>query len=277
MILGLECSGEIAELGPNCTSNWKVGAKVMCLLKGGGYAEYVTTSEQCVMAIPEGLNWEVAAGIPETYLTAFQLLHLLGSLTSSDVVLIHAAASGVGTAALNLCKLAGAKAIGTVGSADKVAYCKNLGAAYCFDRHDGDFAPKVKKACDEMKVPGVTLILDCVGASYCMQNFDVIAMEGRWILFGLMGGAEVSKFPLGLILRKRVSLIGTTLRARNVEYQGALVKRFSEEVLCHFKDKPWLLPVIHKVFPLSEVAAAHTMMESNANSGKIVMTVDPRL
>lgn len=272
-IIGLECSGEISLIGNTCSMGWKVGDKVMALLKGGGYAEYATVSERCVMRVPDCLDLTTAAAIPEAYLTGFQLLHLIGQLQKDDVVLLHAAASGVGSAVINMCKLVGATVIGTVGSKEKIKYCKTLGASYVFDRHDGPFGPLVKKACDEMKKPGVSLVLDCIGASYSTQNLDVLALDGRWVLYGLMGGADVENFPLRAILGKRITLSGTTLRTRSIDYTALLVKRFQNEVLVHFQKGSPLIPHVHKVFRLAEVADAHKMMEGNENSGKIVMTI----
>lgn len=274
-IIGLECSGEVAEVGGNCSLAWKVGDKVMGLLKGGGYAEYACLSEHCVLPIPATLDFTTAAAVPEVYLTGFQLLHVIGGLKKDDVVLIHAAASGVGSAVIAMCRLVGATVIGTVGSQEKVDYCKKLGASYVFNRKDGPFGPEVKKACQEMKVSGVSLLLDCVGASYTSQNLDVLALDGRWVLFGLMGGPVIDAFSLGTMLRKRITLTGTTLRTRSIDYTKILVQRFSKEVLPYFTDteKSYLIPNIHKVFELSQVVDAHKMMENNENSGKIVMTV----
>ncbi|XP_075413159.1 quinone oxidoreductase PIG3 isoform X2 [Tenrec ecaudatus] len=258
-ILGLEASGHVAELGPGCQGHWKPGDSAMALLPGGGQAQYVTVPEGLLMPIPEGLSLPQAAAIPEAWLTAFQLLHLLGS-------------SGVGTAAIQLTRMAGAIPLVTAGSQRKIQMAEKLGAAVGFNYKEEDFSEGTLKF---TKGAGVNLILDCIGGSYWEKNVNCLALDGRWILYGLMGGDDISGPLLSKLLFKRGSLITSLLRSRDKKYKQTLVKAFTEQVLPHFSSEtsPCLLPVLDSVYPVTEIQEAHVHMEANMNMGKIVLTL----
>jgi len=271
-IIGLECAGEVAQVGADC-KQWRVGDRVMALLSGGGYAQYAAVPAEHCMAIPPNLNYEQAAAIPETWLTAFQIMSTVGGVKAGEYVLIHAGASGVGTAAIQLCGLFGANAIVSVGSADKLSFCRKLGAVFGVNYKQGPFAPPILEFLQSRNAAGVDLVLDCVGASNAVANLNVLKpLDSRWVLYGTMGGAEVDRFPLGMILRKRVTLTGSTLRTRAKDYKARLTRAFSEHTLQAFATGA-LTPVIDRSYTLDEVAAAHTRMEADLNIGKLLLTV----
>ncbi|XP_025723598.1 quinone oxidoreductase PIG3 isoform X1 [Callorhinus ursinus] len=269
-ILGLEASGHIAELGPACRGHWKIGDPAMVLLPGGGQAQYVTVPAEFLMPIPAGLTLSQAAAIPEAWLTAFQLLHLLGNVQAGDFVLIHAGSSGVGTAAIQLARMAGAIPLVTAGSQHKLQMAEKLGAAAGFNYKEEDFSEAALKF---TKGAGVNLILDCIGGSYWEKNVSCLALDGRWILYGLMGGTDVSGPLFSKLLFKRGSLITTLLRSRDKKYKQRLVEAFTKQILPHFStESPQrLLPVLDRVYPAAAIQEAHAYMESNKNVGKIVL------
>ncbi|XP_078615548.1 quinone oxidoreductase PIG3-like isoform X2 [Branchiostoma floridae x Branchiostoma japonicum] len=271
-ILGLEAAGKVDDLGPDCKGRWKHGERVMALLPGGGNAEFVTVDEDHLMAIPAGMSYQEAAAIPEVWLTAYQLLHFVGGLQEGETVLIHAGGSGVGTAATQLSRLAGARPIITAGTPEKLQRATDLGAVAAFNYKEGEFAQKVL---DETNGKGVDVILDCVGASFWQQNVRCLALEGRWVLYGLLGGGSIDGDILSQVLRKRINLLGTTLRARSKQYKASLVKSFSERALPHFTSGGLihLRPIIDRVVPLQDISKAHSCMEDNKNTGKIVLSV----
>jgi len=268
-VLGLECAGQVTRVGKHVT-NVSVGDKVMALLPGGGYAEYVSVHHGSVMPVPEDLSLEEAAAIPEVWLTAYQLLHTTAGIKPGNTVLIHAGGSGVGTAAVQLVKLAGASSFVTAGTENKIKNAIDLGAGGGCNYKTGNWKDEVMKWTDGK---GVDIILDCIGGSYFDDNMSCIAVDGVWVVYGLMGGAQVSGPALAGILRKRVSLKGTTLRARTKEYKAELVKNFSKDCLKHFKKSSTsnLKPVMDTVFDIKDVVKAHRLMEENKNTGKIVM------
>ncbi|VTJ74486.1 Hypothetical predicted protein [Marmota monax] len=269
-ILGLEASGYVSELGPGCQGHWKIGDPAMALLPGGGQAQYVTVPEELLMSIPEGLTLHQAAAIPEVWLTSFQLLHLLGNVQAGETVLIHAGASAVGTAAIQLTRMAGAIPLVTAGSQKKLQMAEKLGAAAGFNYKEQDFCEATLKF---TKGAGVNLILDCIGGSYWEKNVNCLALDGRWILYGLLGGEDVSGPLFSKLFYKRGSLITSRLRNRDKKYKQMLVKAFTEQILPHFsKDGPQrLLPVLDRVYPMAEIQAAHEYMQANRNVGKIVL------
>ena len=217
-VLGLEAAGIIEAIGNDCELAFKVGDKVMSLLDGGGNADFVVTDERLLMPVPAAYaaGWELAAATPETWLTAFQLLHLLAEVTDGDTVLVHAGGSGVGTAATQLAVAAGATVIVTAGSQEKLDVAARLGASVGINYKTDDFSEKVLEA---TAGKGVSVILDCVGGSHWEKNLASIAVDGRWVLYGLMGGKEAVGPALGGILRKRIRLMGTTLRSRSIAYK----------------------------------------------------------
>ncbi len=267
-VLGLEMAGEVVEVGPNC-SGWRSGDRVCALLPGGGYAEYVTIPAKMGIPIPANLTFEQAAAIPEVFLTAYQALYWLGELKAGQEVLVHAGASGVGTAAIQLIREAGATAIVTAGSAKKLDFCSGLGAKVAINYKAGEFAPDVLEATHQR---GVDIILDFVGASHWEQNLECLARDGRLIILALMSGAMIEKMNLLTILRKRLHIIGTTLRSRDLEYKIRLTSEFVKNILPMIEEGR-LQPVIDTVFPWRKVKQAHRRMEENLNMGKIVLTI----
>lgn len=268
-ILGLEMAGVVEQAGAAC-SRYAVGDRVCALLPGGGYAEYAAVPEAMAMPVPDNLTLEQAAAVPEVFLTAYQCLFLIGRLQAGESVLIHAGASGVGTAAIQLAREAGARILATAGSERKLDVCRELGAEIGINYHNGPFAPIVK---DVTGTRGVNLILDFVGAAYWEQNLSALAMDGRMVLIALLGGAKVEQVNLGALLRKRIQLTATTLRARSVEYKIRLTRAFAGFALPRLADGR-LEPVIDQVFPWQQVAEAHEYMEANRNIGKLVLRVE---
>jgi putative PIG3 family NAD(P)H quinone oxidoreductase len=265
-VLGLEFAGEVAtQVGP-----WKVGDRVMGIVSGGSYAEYLITYPDQIMAIPQHLTWLEAAAIPEAFLTAYQTLKLLGELSAGESVLIHAGGSGVGTAAIQLAKKFGAKdIIVTAGSAEKIERCIALGATKGINYKSEDFSIAVEA---ETRGRGVDVILDFIGADYWQKNMDSLGVDGRWVIIGSMGGVKVKDASLADILKKRVTLVGTTLRSRSLEYKRDLLKRFETDcgLALNYGE---LKPIIDRTFDLSEAGLAHERMESNKNFGKIILSV----
>ncbi|GFS12378.1 quinone oxidoreductase PIG3 [Elysia marginata] len=267
-ILGLEASGIVDKLGPGCPPSVTIGKKVMVLLAGGGNAEYVTSPWQLLMEVPDHFSMSQAAAVPEVWLTAYMLLYKLGHLTKDDTVLIHAGGSGVGTAAVQLVKQSGAKCIVTAGSQEKIDFTKTLGAAEGINYKEEAVGDRVLELTNGK---GVDLIMDCVGASMYEENVKAAALDGRWVVYGLMGGIN-SNVNLGALLRKRVHLIFSTLRSRSLEYKTSLVTDFSQLAMPKFADGTFQ-PIVQTVLPLSDIAKAHSLMEANKTLGKIVLEV----
>ncbi|MFC4157789.1 NAD(P)H-quinone oxidoreductase [Chitinimonas lacunae] len=263
-VLGLEVAGEVVEVGEGA-GTWQVGDAVFGLVAGGAYAEYVLLEAELALAKPESLDWAEAASLPEAWMTAWLNLVVLGGLTAGTRLLIHAGASGVGAAAIQLGRLFGAEAVyATAGGPHKTDFCRQLGATLALDyRTEPDFGARLKA------LGGVDLILDPVGADYLERNLSALRPDGRLVLIGLMGGAN-STISLGTMLVKRLSLLGSTLRALPVERKMPLAQALRERVL------PWLLAgqarlTIDRRFGFGELAAAHRYMEDNANLGKLVL------
>lgn len=271
-IMGLEASGVIAALG-SAVDGWKVGDRVMTLLGGGGYAAYAKASVGTLMRIPDGLDLVQAAAIPEVFLTAYLNIFREAGLKPSETLLMHGGASGVGTAAIQLAKTLGpSKVIVTVGSEDKAESCKALGADHAILYKQEDFAEQVLALTGKR---GADVILDHIGGGYFKQNTACLAVYGRLVIIGLLGGAK-AELNIGRLMVKRQRVIGSVLRARSVPEKTALTSAFMEQALGHFATGK-LKPVIHEVLPLAEIAEAHRHMESNANTGKIILRVDEEL
>eukprot|EP01061_Rhynchopus_euleeides_P041372 TRINITY_DN718_c0_g1_i1.p1 TRINITY_DN718_c0_g1~~TRINITY_DN718_c0_g1_i1.p1 ORF type:complete len:358 (+),score=167.50 TRINITY_DN718_c0_g1_i1:68-1075(+) len=279
-VLGLEMSGEVVSQGEG-SGKWKPGDKVMGLLSGGGYAEYTTLDEGLLLPVPERYSLHEAAGIPETWLTAYQLLHLVGGVQEGESVVIHAAGSGVGTAATQLARQAKATVIATAGAEEKLDVARSLGAAITVDyKKEAPWSEAVKQKLEAAGKGAVNLVLDPVGGpDYAAQNINVLGLDGRWVSYGLMGGASVSteenpKAPfLGMMLRKRLSLLATTLRTRSLPYRQHLVSEFAKNSLPLFDKEEFKVIIDKKSFTLDDIQAAHDYMESNANIGKILVSV----
>ncbi|WP_455921309.1 zinc-binding dehydrogenase [Pseudomonas putida] len=264
-ILGLECAGVISEVGPG--SSWQVGDRVCTLLAGGGMAEEVVVDGRHVLPVPAGLSLIEAAAIPEVYATVWLNLFQLAALKPGEKVLLHAGASGIGSAAIQLCKAFGNPTWVSVGSAERLAYCEALGAQAGVVRGDGlealnDFGP-------------FDVILDPVGANYADLNLKVAAVDARWVLIGLMGGTKAN-IDLGKVLGKRVQMLGSTLRSRSDQFKADLLSDLGQHVWPLFEEGR-LKPQVARTFPVRDAEAAFAELATNQVSGKVVLVIDPSL
>jgi putative PIG3 family NAD(P)H quinone oxidoreductase len=265
-IPGLEFAGTVAAIGEKVTA-WSVGDRVMGITSGGAYAEQLAIHERQAMAVPSGVSLHDAAGIPEVFITAWDALVVQGGLTSGRWAMVHAGASGVGTAAIQICKAIGARIVVTC-SGGKVEACRALGADVVVDYGTQDFVAEVATATGGA---GVDVILDVIGGDYVERNVASLAVKGRIIQVGVMAGKPVP-FNVGLLLGKRASITGTVLRARPLEEKIAISQRFASEMLPLFSTGQ-LKPVIDSVYAFADIASAHEYMATNGNVGKIVITV----
>lgn len=263
-ILGLEVSGTVIETGPDAGQH-RVGERVCALLAGGGYAEEVVVHERQVLPLPDGFGLRDAAALPEAYATAWLNLFMEGALGAGERVLLHAAASGVGTAAIQLCRAFGHPCFVTAGSAGKLAVCHELGAEAGWNRHDGSFVEAVKAW------GGADLILDPVGGSYLSDNQQVLNADGRLVLIGLMGGRG-AELDLGRLLMKRQRLIGSTLRARSPEAKGRILDALRTEVWPRLASGE-LRALIDRTWPIAQAEEAHAHMQRDANIGKVLLSI----
>ncbi|WP_220811076.1 NAD(P)H-quinone oxidoreductase [Pseudomonas paralcaligenes] len=264
-ILGLECSGVIAEVGAG--SSWQVGDRVCCLLAGGGMAEEVVVDARHALPVPAGLSLAEAAALPEVYATAWLNLFQLAALKPGEKVLLHAGASGVGSAAIQLCKAFGNPCWVSVGSAQRLAYCEELGAQGGALRGEGleslrDFGP-------------FDVILDPVGANYAEINLQLLARDGRWVNIGLMGGSK-AQLDMALVLGKRIQLIGSTLRNRDEQFKAELMADLQRHVWPLFEEGR-LQPRLERAFPAADAEQAFAELAGNGVAGKLVLLVDESL
>ncbi|MFJ2714394.1 zinc-binding dehydrogenase [Pseudomonas sp. NPDC087346] len=264
-VLGLECSGVISEVGAG--SSWQVGDRVCALLAGGGMAEEVVVDGRHVLPVPEGVSLIEAAALPEVYATVWLNVFQLAALKPGEKVLLHAGASGIGSAAIQLCKAFGNPCWVSVGSAERLAYCEALGAQGGVVRTDDleglrDFGP-------------FDVILDPVGGNYSALNLKLMALDGRWVLIGLMGGRE-AKLDLAQVLAKRVQLLGSTLRSRDDQFKADLLSDLGQHVWPLFAEGR-LRPQLAKSFPVKDAEAAFAELASNTVSGKVVLVIDESL
>ncbi|NDK57328.1 NAD(P)H-quinone oxidoreductase [Pontibacter fetidus] len=267
-ILGLEIAGVVEEAGINCTT-YKKGDKVFGLLPGGGYAEYAVISEEMAMPIPDNLSFEEAAAIPEVFLTAWQALVWLGKLQPGERVLLHAGASGVGTAAIQLARALNAEVLVTA-SESKLQACLDLGAHKAINYKEVPFEDEVLAYTNS---EGVDVIVDFIAGPYFNQNLDCLRLDGRLVILASLGGGKVSEVDLRKILSKRLQVIGSTLRSRSKDYQIKLTEDLAQFALPLFKAGK-LKPVIDSVYSWEDVAEAHRYIEQNKNIGKIVLRVN---
>lgn len=265
-IPGLEFAGTIVEIGAGA-SRFAIGARVMGIAGGGAMATHIAAHERTLVPVPAELDLERAAAVPEVFMTAYDALFLQAGLTVGDDVVIHAAGSGVGTAAVQLVARAGARAIGTSRDEGKLERCRALGMA------EGILVDGEKRFADGVRAltggHGAAIILDSIGAAYLEENIRALAVGGRVVVIGLLGGAT-GALPLGLLLSRRARVFGTVLRSRPLEEKAELAQRFSAHVLPLLADGR-LVPVIDSVMPMSEVRAAHRRMEADQSFGKIVL------
>jgi putative PIG3 family NAD(P)H quinone oxidoreductase len=264
-IPGLEFAGTVEAVGER-VSMWRHGDQVMGIDAGGAYAEFVAVHERQLLAVPAAVGLADAAAIPEVFLTAWDALVVQGGLTSGRWALVHAGASGVGTAAIQICRAIGAR-IAVTCSPGKAALCRGLGADLVLERSPHDWAADLAAA----RPGGVDVVLDVIGGDEVNRNLQAVATKGRIIQVGLMGGGS-TPVSVGLLLTKRATWIGTTLRARPIEEKVALTRRFAAEMLPLF-DQGLMKPVIDSRFPLEAIADAHRHMSANANAGKILVDV----
>ncbi|WLI14291.1 zinc-binding dehydrogenase [Pseudomonas sp. FP603] len=263
--LGLECSGVISEVGPG--SSWQVGDRVCALLAGGGMAEEVVVDGRHVLPVPEGLSLAEAAALPEVYATVWLNLFQLAALKPGEKVLLHAGASGIGSAAIQLCKAFGNPCWVSVGSAERLAYCEALGAQGGVVRN-GDL--------DSLNDLGpFDVILDPVGGNYAALNLKLLARDGRWVLIGLMGGRE-AQLDLAQVLAKRVQLLGSTLRSRDEQFKADLFSDLGQHVWPLFGEGR-LSPQLARTFAIKDAEAAFAELATNKVSGKLVLVIDESL
>ncbi|KAK9818199.1 hypothetical protein WJX72_008717 [[Myrmecia] bisecta] len=271
-ILGLECVGDIVETG-RIVRKWKVGDRVMALCNGGGYAEEVVVDEGSVMAVPDGMSDAEAAAFMETYLTAFLNIFVIGAPPPTGTVLIHGGGSGVGTAAITLCKLAGLTTIVTAGSSEKCRQCSQHGATHVINYKTQKFAEVVRERTHGV---GANVVLDCIGGSYLADNVHSLSVDGTLVVIGLLGGAKADSLDMGLMLRKRAKIAFSTLRNRTDRFKADLIRHlqdmFGEEL-----SKGQLKPVVDVIMPLADVADAHRRMAASEHFGKIVLAVQQPL
>jgi putative PIG3 family NAD(P)H quinone oxidoreductase len=262
-ILGLELAGEVVRPA----GDWKAGDRVMAVVTGGGYAELAAVPASVALRVPEGMSFQQAAAIPEAFLTAYLNLFTLGRLAAGEVALVHAGASGVGSAAIQLARAAGARVFATA-SAGKLALCRELGAEDAFDYRAEPFADRVRAATGGR---GADVALDFVGAPYWDANMAALAPYGRLMLIGFLGGSR-GQIDIGPVLAKSLTVAGTTLRRTPLPQKAALCESFAAFALPRLASGE-LRPVIDSVLPIEQAAEAHRMMEANRNAGKIVLTV----
>ena len=267
-LLGLEISGIVVDKGSK-VFKWKIGDKIFGLIPGGGYAQFAVIHEDMAMRIPDNLSFEQAAAIPEVFLTAYQAIVWLAELKAGEFILIHAGASGVGTAAIQIARELGAKIIVTA-SAEKLFICKELGADVLIDYKSQNFKEIALKATNNY---GVDVIIDFIGAKYFNDNIDSLTRDGRLILLATLSGGKVEDFDVRQILVKRLKIIGSTLRSRSLDYQIKLTKEFKEFALDKIASGR-IKPVIDKIYDWKDVVQAHKRMEENKNIGKIILRIN---
>ena len=271
-IPGLEFAGEVAEIGEEAT-NFKAGDRVFGITAGGAQAEFLLSDESLLSCIPENLSFTEAAAIPEAFITAHDAIFTNGQLKESETLLIHAAGSGVGLAALQLAKARNIKVIGTSRTADKLKRCDELGLDFgiatggiSFDANPKIFTELVQLLNDEK---GVDVILDLVGAAYFQANLECLNLKGRMILVGTTSGSK-AELNFSQVMAKRLKIIGTVLRSRPTTEKADATRKFAEEVVPLFESGT-LKPNIDKIFKIEDIRAAHEYLESNASFGKIVL------
>ncbi|WP_254870271.1 NAD(P)H-quinone oxidoreductase [Thalassospira sp. HF15] len=267
-IPGLELSGEVVAVGAN-VSAWKVGDKVCALVTGGGYAEYAAVPAAQCLPVPKGLSMTQAAGLSETFFTVWHNVFDKAGLQAGETFLVHGGTSGIGTTAIQLAKAFGAKVITTAGTDDKCQACRDLGADVAINYKTEDFVEKVKAATDGK---GANVILDMVAGDYVSRNFKAAAFEARILIIAFLRGpkAETNFTPL---LLKRLTLMGSTLRAQPVANKGAIADALREKVW-PLIEAGKIAPVIYKTFPLAQASEAHAILKGGAHIGKVILEVD---
>lgn len=264
---GLEVAGTIVAVGDDVDGG-RVGDEVCALVPGGGYAEYCTTPATHCLPLPAGFDFVQAAALPETFFTVWTNVFERGHLTEGESILIHGGASGIGTTAIQMAKAFGARVFATVGNEEKRELCGRLGADRAIDYHAEKFRDVVK---EETAGSGVDVILDIVGAAYLDENIKSLNTDGRLVIIGSLGG-RAAELNIGLILFKRLTVTGSTLRARSVETKAQIARALLENVWPKLESGE-IAPVIQKTYPLTEAARAQAFMEENRSMGKLILTV----
>ena len=266
-IIGLECSGTIAAVGPD-VEGWSVGDEVCALLAGGGYAELVAVPAGQLMPVPDGVDLVTAGALPEVVCTVWSNVFMVAGLQRGERLLVHGGAGGIGTVAIQLAAALGAQVFTTAGTEEKRALCRELGADVAIDYREEDFVEVVREHTDGA---GVDVVLDNMGGKYLGRNVDALATEGRLVVIGLQGGAT-GELDLGALLRKRGAVIATSLRGRPVAGKAAICAAVVEHVWPLVADGT-VRTIVDSVLPLEQVADAHRRMDEGAHTGKIVLTV----
>jgi len=264
---GLEVAGSVVAVGTG-VQGWKTGDPVMALVSGGGYAEYCAAPAPQCLPVPMGFSMVEAGAVPETFFTVWTNVFDRGRLRSGETFLVHGGSSGIGTTAIQLAHLFGAKVITTVGGADKAEACRKLGADLAINYREQDFVEAVMKATDKQ---GADLILDMVGGDYINRNLACLGMDGRLVQIAFLQGAK-AEINLASVMMKRQTITGSTLRPRSVAQKGEIAAALRQHVLPLFEAGK-AKPVIYKTLKLSEAAEGHRLMESSAHIGKIVLTI----
>jgi putative PIG3 family NAD(P)H quinone oxidoreductase len=264
-ILGLECAGQVLEVGEG-VEGWTVGDRAMALLAGGGYAEEVVVHAGSALPVPAWLTLEEAAAVPEVFLTVFLNVFQLAALPEGGSVLVHGGGSGIGTASIQLVKHAGGTIVVSAGSEAKCARCRELGADLAVNYNEGDFVAAARKATGGR---GVDVVLDSIGAPYLKRNLATLASGGRLVLIGLMGGAK-AEIGLAPLLMGRLQLIGSTLRARPVDEKAAIVSAFQAR-FGPALERGEIRPIIDRVLPVDQAGEAHRAIKASEHFGKIVL------
>jgi NADPH2:quinone reductase len=267
-VLGLEVAGEVVSIGENA-HGWHLGDRVCALVNGGGYAEYCAAPAGQCLPWPAGYDAVRAAALPETFFTVWANLFGLGRLTAGETVLIHGGSSGIGTTAIQLARAFGARVFATAGSPEKCAACVTLGAEAAIDYKQEDFVERIHTLTAGR---GVDVVLDMVAGPYVSRNTHALARDGRLVIVAVQGGLHDPELNFGLVMMKRLTITGSTMRPRTTAEKAAIARDLLEKVWPKL-DAGQCGPVIHGVFPLEQAAEAHRLMESSAHIGKIVLTL----
>jgi NADPH2:quinone reductase len=270
-IPGLEVAGVVEAVGAEVTM-WQPGDKVCALVSGGGYAEYCVAPEGQCLPVPEQLNFTEAASLPETFYTVWSNVFDRGKLQPGESLLVHGGSSGIGVTAIQIAKALGSAVYVTAGSDNKCRFCEQLGATKAINYKQEDFVEAIKQA---TQGNGVNVILDMIGGDYTPGNVDVLADDGRLVMINTMKGKDAN-VNLSVVMRKRLTLTGSTLRSRDVAFKSAIAQVLLKQVW-PLINTGVIKPVIHQTFPVQDAAAAHRLMESSSHIGKIILEFKTRL
>lgn len=267
-IPGLEVAGHVVAMGTGVTG-FNVGDKVVALLTGGGYADYAAADFRCVLPLPRGLSMVEGASLPETFFTVWSNVMDRGHLQKGERFLVHGGTSGIGVSAIQMARAMGAEVFTTAGSAEKVQACLDLGAAYAINYKENDFVDEIQRITDN---EGVDVILDMVAGPYIQKDLELLAKDGRLVFIAFLGGpsAEVNFVP---ILRKRLTVTGSTLRPQDSAFKGAIAQKLKQRIW-PLIESGVIRPVIDSVYPLEQAAMAHKRMEDGGHIGKIILDCD---